>query len=69
MSYVPDQEALDRARNQVMEAEFHLHRMVADACPTPDKHRAVQHRDGKPPWCALCGRTNRGVRIKEVDAQ
>lgn len=69
MSYVPDQEALDQARNQVMEAEFHLHRMVAQACPDPDKHRAVQHRDGKPPWCPLCGRTNRGVKTKEVDAQ
>lgn len=69
MSYVPDQEALDRARNQVMEAEFHLYRMVVDACLTPDKHQPVQHRDGKPPWCALCGRTNRGARIKEVDAQ
>lgn len=69
MSYVPDQEALDQARNQVMEAEFHLHRMAAQACPDPDKHQAIQHRDGKPPWCTLCGRTNRGVRIKEVDAQ
>lgn len=69
MSYVPDQEALDQARNQAMEAESHLHRMVAQACPDPDKHRAVQHRDGKPPWCPLCGRTNRGVKTKEVDAQ
>lgn len=69
MIYVPDQEALDQVRNQVMEAEFHLHRMVVQACPDPDKHRAVQHRDGKPPWCPLCGRTSRGVRIKEVDAQ
>jgi len=67
MSYVPDQEALDRARNQVMEAEFHLHRMVADACASPSEHRVVQYRDGKPPWCPACGRTSRGVRIKHVD--
>lgn len=27
--------------------EFH-------ACP--GEHKPVQHRDGKPPWCNLCGR-------------
>lgn len=66
MSYVPDQEILDRLREQLNQAEHHLYRSVVQACPDPDKHRAVQYRDGKPPWCALCGRTNRGVKVKEV---
>lgn len=63
------QEILDRLRDQLAQAEYHLYRSVVQACADPDKHHARQHRDGKPPWCPLCGRTNRGVRIKEVDVR
>lgn len=69
MSHDPHQKLLDELREQLKQAEYYLYKSVAQACPTPDKHQAVQHRDGKPPWCPLCGRTNRGVRIKEVDAR
>ncbi len=37
---------------------------VRAACPGP--HKLVQHRDGKSPWCRVCGYTAGGVRVKAV---
>lgn len=69
MSSDPHQKLFSSLREQINRDEYHLYRSVVQACPDPDKHRAVQHRDGKPPWCPLCGRTNRGVKVKEVGVQ
>lgn len=40
-------------------------RLIAEhitVSPAPDAHdhQPVQHRDGKPPWCAACGLTTDG---------
>ena len=69
MSTSDDQKALDCEREQVEGAEARLYFSVVDACAkgNPWEHRVVQHRDGKPPWCPHCGRTDRGERIKHVD--
>lgn len=35
--------------------------------PCPE-HRPVQHRDGKTPWCSLCGLTKEGLRpVSKLD--
>lgn len=38
---------------------------VTRRCPGP--HNPAQHRDGQVPWCNACGRTYRGVRIKDME--
>ena len=53
-----DQARIDAARVRVDLDEIALRDLVGELCPGP--HRAVQHRDRKPPWCEACGRTERG---------
>jgi hypothetical protein len=31
----------------------------------PGRHRPVQHRDRKPPWCDTCGRDQLGTQRRE----
>lgn len=37
--------------------------------PIPcEKHKPMQHRDGKPPWCRTCGRDATGrVPVSVID--
>lgn len=51
----------DALRDVADKAETALRCAVIEACPGP--HHPVQHRDRKPPWCAACGRTARGVEV------
>lgn len=51
-----------RARRQLDEAEHHLAYALQFNCPT--QHETVQHRDGLPPWCASCGYTDRGEKVR-----
>lgn len=60
-----DQNYLDGLRAAADSAERDLYEAVASECS--GRHKVVQHRDGLPPWCRSCGRTGRGVRVKEVD--
>jgi hypothetical protein len=32
-------------------------KLVLESC---ERHKPVQHRDGKPPWCNNCGLTKNG---------
>ena len=59
-----DQWLIDRMREELEGAEATLYFAVVDACP--GDHLAKQRRDGREPWCGLCGRTDRGVSIKEI---
>ena len=59
-----DQWLIDRMREELEGAEAALYFTVVDACP--GDHRAKQRRDSREPWCGLCGRTDRGVLIKEI---
>ncbi|TDT31122.1 hypothetical protein [Naumannella halotolerans] len=61
-----DQSYLDYLREEADGAEGKLFLETDRVCP--GAHDATQHRDGKPPWCKACGRTNRGVLIKDVTA-
>jgi hypothetical protein len=54
---------LDRLRRRVAAANLRLLYAVDKACPGP--HKTVQHRDRKPPWCAVCGRTDLGVKVRD----
>lgn len=47
-------------REAALAAKGGLIAAVMDACPGP--HRPVQHRDGNPLWCNVCGRSNYGDR-------
>lgn len=59
----PEQEqAINDARNQLVAAEAALTTAILAACPN---HFPVQHRDGKPPWCGRCGRTAKGLLVRE----
>ena len=59
-----DQRLLDRMREELEGAEATLYFAVVDACP--GDHQVKQRRDGREPWCGLCGRTDRGELIKEI---
>lgn len=59
------QERLDAMRALINMAEVNLRQTVAEECP--GEHKATQHRDGQPAWCPTCGRSDRGVLVKEVD--
>ena len=59
-----DQWLFDRMREELEGAEATLYFTVVDACP--GDHLVKQRRDGREPWCGLCGRTDRGVLIKEI---
>lgn len=37
-----------------------------DECRRSDKHKPVQHRDGKPAWCKACGLTEVGFDPDEL---
>ena len=45
---------LKALRAAYVDARDALYVAVIGACP--GKHRSVQYRDGKPPWCKACGR-------------
>lgn len=53
---------LDLMRTHADRAERRLRLAVTDACP--GRHQPLQHRDGEPPWCPECGRTNRGLLVR-----
>ena len=59
-----DQWLFDRMRDELEGAEANLFLAVADSCP--GDHQVKRHRDGREPWCGLCGRTDRGELIKEI---
>ncbi|HEY6115301.1 MAG TPA: hypothetical protein VI172_05030 [Candidatus Dormibacteraeota bacterium] len=58
----PD-EAIHLQRLRLLDARIALCDLIRDACPGP--HKAVQHRDGRPPWCRVCGYTDDGTNIPE----
>jgi hypothetical protein len=45
-------------RRALQSARMDLEVAIAQACPGP--HQYTQHRDGKPPWCNVCGFTGEG---------
>ena len=55
---------IDHLRDEIEGAEAVLYFTVVDACP--GDHLAKRRRDGREPWCGLCGRTDRGELIKEI---
>lgn len=57
-----DDEVLLLLRKEANRAEQALKDAVAEKCPGP--HKPIQHRDHRPPWCRVCGRTTRGLRIQ-----
>lgn len=59
------QQRLAAARTAYHAALAKVHDAVITACPKPEDHHVVQHRDGKPPWCPHCGRNALGTQIKE----
>lgn len=59
-----DQWLLDRLRDELEGEEATLYFAVVSACP--GDHQVKRRRDGREPWCGLCGRTDRGVLIKEI---
>jgi hypothetical protein len=54
-------ELLGVLRARVVFAEHELRAAVVAACP--GLHNTVQHRDGRPPWCETCWRTDRGLDV------
>lgn len=60
--HTEDDHALLLLRREANLAEQRLKDTVAEKCPGP--HKPVQHRDHRPPWCQVCGRTTRGLRIQ-----
>ena len=58
------QSAIDRMRVELESREALLYFTVVDACP--GDHQVKRRRDGREPWCGLCGRTDRGELIKEI---
>lgn len=64
MTTSDDQDHLDYLRELADGADASLFFAVIDACP--GDHVIVQHRDRKAPWCRHCGRTARGVRVKDI---
>lgn len=65
MSLEDEQEInLKQLRQKAYEADKNLLIYVESLCPKP--HVVKQHRDGRIPWCERCGRTVRGIKIKEV---
>ncbi|WP_010541883.1 hypothetical protein [Dietzia alimentaria] len=63
----PEQLGIDLYRSQLDMREAELIKVVRDLCPGKLKHRPVQHRDARPPWCRHCGRSWRGEKVKEVE--
>lgn len=57
---------LDDLRADVLTAQAALFAVVISACP--GEHRIIQHRDGRAPWCPLCGRDKFGLRQGHVRA-
>ena len=64
MSISDEQGNLDYLREEADGAEATLYFAVVDSCS--GDHKTAQYRDGKPPWCRHCGRTDRGKRIEFV---
>lgn len=58
------QYVIDRLREEIEGAEATLYFIVVDACP--GDHQVERRRDGRKPWCGLCGRTGSGELIKEI---
>ena len=56
-----DQEFIDALRVAFDQAQEDLIQAVRDACPGP--HVVRQHRDGRPPWCPRCHRTEMGTPV------
>lgn len=52
----------DRLMEEIWQAKNHLAAYVRKCCGP--KHQVVQHRDGQPAWCKLCGRTADGILVK-----
>lgn len=56
------EDAITALRKSAEVIRIQLAGAVMAACP--GSHQPVQHRDGRPPWCAACGYTRDGERIK-----
>jgi len=58
-----DEDTLKGLRETANTVEKSLQDFVKKLCP--GEHNPTQHRDAKPPWCKACGRTARGLLIRE----
>jgi hypothetical protein len=52
-----------QARADVAAATLRLAEVLRENCP--GRHRYVQHRDARPPWCPECGYGQDGVRYRD----
>lgn len=59
-----EQKHLDYLRDEADGADARLYFAVVAACD--GDHKTAQHRDRRPPWCPHCGRTDRGVKVKDA---